>query len=164
MLLRPHPLPGSSPGCWVPTGSPLCHSRSGADDDTAHSVEPAVCQVQALAGELHLPALEILLLEDDNLGESKGVGPWTAAVPLPDTLSFRVGTRRLTLKASVEGSSPLLLVTGVGSEDGAGAGAAFSLSSAAWPGAAVFVVSDIAVVSSGLGTEVPGGSVVLGWG
>lgn len=59
----------------------------------------------------------------------------------------------------MEGSSPLLLVTGVGSEDGAGAGAAFSLSSAAWPGAAVFVVSDIAVVSSGLRTEVPGGSV-----
>lgn len=56
----------------------------------------------------------------------------------------------LTLKASGEGSSPLLFATGAGSRDGVGAGAAFSFSSAAWPGAASFVVSDIAVVGSSL--------------
>lgn len=51
----------------------------------------------------------------------------------------------------MEGSSPLLFATGAGSRDGVGTGAAFSFSSAARPGAAGFVVSDIAVLGSSLG-------------
>lgn len=75
--------------------------------------------------------------------------PWPPRLPLtPGPCPSPRGCAGLTRKASAAGSSPLLLVTGVGSEDGAGA---FSLSSAA----AVFVVSDIAVVSSGLGAETP---------
>lgn len=45
----------------------------------------------------------------------------------------------------------MLFATGAGSRDGVGAGAAFSFSSAAWPGAAGFVVSDIVVLGSSLG-------------
>lgn len=68
---------GCSPGPPPPQGhGPLYgwgHLRSRGDDDTAHPVEAAVPQVQALSGELHLPALEVLLVEDDDLGtEGKG--------------------------------------------------------------------------------------------
>lgn len=61
-----HPLATASPRARVPPGQ--SHSRSGADNDAAHPLEAAVGQVQALGGELHLPALEVLLLEDDDLG------------------------------------------------------------------------------------------------
>lgn len=73
-----HAAPRAAPQDRVPTSpghpkghSPLCgwgHLRSRGDDDTAHPVEATVPQVQALSGELHLPALEVLLLEDDDLG------------------------------------------------------------------------------------------------
>lgn len=73
-----------------------------------------------------------------------------ATTPHPQPCRRAWGAAGLTLKGSVEGSSPLLLARGAGSTDGAGAGAAFSFSSAAWPGAAGFVVSDIAVLGSSL--------------
>lgn len=49
------------------------HLRSRGDNDTAHPVEATVSQVQALGSELHLPALEVLLVEDNDLGvQGKG--------------------------------------------------------------------------------------------
>lgn len=120
------------------------------------------------------PAPRELLLRRDTAGRDGivcalllsegGPSPWdacdlllpTAPGMLPLPLSpgprpYAWGGTGLTLKASVEGSSPLLFATGAGSRDGVGAGAAFSFSSIAWPGAAGFVVSDIVVVSSSLG-------------
>lgn len=74
--------PGCPQGC-VPTHQehpqghgPLRgwgHLRSRGDNDTAHPVEATVSQVQALSSELHLPALEVLLVEDNDLGvQGKG--------------------------------------------------------------------------------------------
>jgi len=50
-----------------PPHRPPTHSRSGADNDAAHSFEATVSQVQALPGEFHPPALEVLLLKDHQL-------------------------------------------------------------------------------------------------
>lgn len=49
--------------------SPACHSRSRGGDEAAHSVEASVSQVQALPGEFHPVALEVLPLKDPQLEE-----------------------------------------------------------------------------------------------
>ena len=54
-------------GVPPPPHRPPTHSRSGADNDAAHSFEATVSQVQALPGEFHPPALEVLLLKDHQL-------------------------------------------------------------------------------------------------
>lgn len=95
-----HTTPGAAPQDRVPTSpgrpqghGPLCgwgHLRSRGDDDAAHPVKATVPQVRTLGGELHLPALEVLLLKDDNLGaEGRGqmgtgvLGGGRAVLPVP---------------------------------------------------------------------------------
>lgn len=119
----------------IPRGKPTSYPVL---QQLPESSAPSCCQ----AGPA--PAVFPLLLAG-----AEGPFPLAAqAAPHPGPRPSPRGCAGLTRKASAAGSSPLLLVMGVGSEDGA---CAFSLSSAA----VVFVVSDIVVVSSGLGAETP---------
>lgn len=114
MSLRVTLCPGCPQGC-VPTLRGHCqgHLRSRGDNDTAHPVEAAVSQVQALGSELHLPALEVLLVEDNDLGVQgkawmrtgvlRGLGLVLGEPAMPEPTAPRVplGSPRLPAAARV---------------------------------------------------------------